>query len=66
MLLLTHEVLEDLCSIQPGPEARQAVAPNLLSALIGDHVTVFLHDHQFGNGCDLVALLQLTKKRRKK
>lgn len=57
---LSLKILKDLCSIQPGPEAGQAPVSDLLPAFIRDHLAVLLHDHQLGNGGDLVALLQLT------
>lgn len=62
--LLTLKVLKDLCGVQPGPKAGQAPVSDLLPALVRDHLAVLLHDHQLGNGGDLVALLQLTEKER--
>lgn len=61
---LTLKVLKDLCGVQPGPKAGQAPVSDLLPALVRDHLAVLLHDHQLGNGGDLVALLQLTEKER--
>lgn len=61
---LTLKVLKDLCGVQPGPEAGQAPVSDLLPALVRDHLAVLLHDHQLGDGGDLVALLQLTETER--
>lgn len=62
---LTLKVLKDLCGVQPGPEARQAPVPNLFPAFVRDHVPVLLHNHQLGHGRDLVALLQLSERKKK-
>lgn len=64
LVFLTLKVLKDLCGVQPGPEAGQAPLSDLLPALVCDHLAVLLHDHQLGNGGDLVTLLQLTEKER--
>lgn len=58
---LTLKVLKDLRGVQPGAEAGQAPVSDLLPALVRDHLAVLLHDHQLGDGGDLVALLQLTE-----
>lgn len=65
VVFLTLKVLEDLRSVQPGPEAGQASVSDLFPALVCDHVAVLLHNHQFGHSCDLVALPQLTKTEKK-
>lgn len=62
---LTLKILKDLCGVQPGPEAGQASVPDLLPALVCDHVAILLHDHQLGHRCDLVALLQFTERKRR-
>lgn len=66
VVFLTLKVLEDLRSVQPGPEAGQASVSDLFPALVCDHVAVLLHNHQFGHSCDLVALPQLTKTEKKR
>lgn len=53
---LAVEVLKDLCSVQPGPEASEAFVSDLFPSLVCDHLAILLYYHQFGHCCDLVAL----------
>lgn len=59
------EILKDIRPLDPVSEAVEPSLPNMFSPFICNDFSSLFNNHKFGNGRDVVFLLQLTAKKRK-
>lgn len=59
------KILENICYLDPVPEARQAISSYLFTTFISDDISILFHNDQLWYCCNGVFLLQLSDTQRK-